>query len=151
MRPSAGLLLYSRQLYCFGTSNAVFLSVILFCRSRFTISVRIVLLLLMIATLAGRSEANCFPMASEPATQSEMMQDCADMAIGPVGSRHPEPLHHSDGAPLGMCHLGCPVLLMAAEEAHSDTGLLSPSYALEFEPMLVGISDIPQTPPPRFG
>ncbi len=105
----------------------------------------------MVVTLAGRSEANCFPMASEPATQSEMMQDCTDMESGPVGSPHPEPLHHSDGAPLGMCHLGCPVLLMAAEAGHSDTGLLPPSYVLEFELALVGISDIPQTPPPRFG
>ena len=109
------------------------------------------LLLMMVATLAGRSEANCFPMAPEPVTQSEMMPDCADMESGPVGSQHPEPLHHSDAAPLGMCHLGCPVLLMVAETGHSDTGLLSPSYMLEFEPVLVGISDIPQTPPPRLG
>lgn len=109
------------------------------------------LLLMMVATLGGRSEANCFPIASEPITQSGMMPDCSDIESGPVGSQHPEPLRHSDAAPLGMCHLGCPVLLMAAETGHSDTGLLSPSYILEFEPVLVGINDIPQTPPPRFG
>ena len=109
------------------------------------------LLLMMVVTLAGRSEANCFPAATEPATQSEMMQDCADMESGPVGSQHPEPLRHSDAAPLGMCHLGCPILLMWAEAGHRDTGLLSPSYVLEFEPVLAGINDIPQTPPPRFG
>ena len=109
------------------------------------------LLLMMVVTLAGRSEANCFPAATEPVTQSEMMQDCADMESGPVGSQHPEPLRHSDAAPLGMCHLGCPILLMWAEAGHRDTGLLSPSYVLEFEPVLAGISDIPQTPPPRFG
>ena len=109
------------------------------------------LLLMMVVTLAGRSEANCFPMASEPVTQSRMMPDCADMESGPVGSQHPEPLRHSDAAPMGMCHLGCPILLMVTETGHGDTGLLSPSYVLEFEPVLAGISDIPQTPPPRFG
>ena len=108
------------------------------------------MLLLMVVTLAGRSEANCFPMASEPITQSEMMPDCADMESGPVDPQHPEPLHHTDGGPLGMCHLGCPVLLAAAETSNSDTGLLSPSYVLEFELTLVGINEIPQIPPPRF-
>ena len=104
----------------------------------------------MIATLTGRSEANCFSMVSEPLSQSAMMPDCADMVSSPVGSQHPEPRRHSDAAPLGMCHLGCPVLLMAAEAGQRETGLLLPNYILEFEPMLVGISDIPQTPPPRF-
>ena len=113
--------------------------------------VRIMLLLMMVVTLAGRSDANCVPMASEPVTQSEMMPDCADMESGPVGSQQPEPLRHSDAAPMGMCHLGCPVLLVAAEPGHSGTGLLSPSYVPAFEPVLAGISDIPQTPPPRFG
>jgi hypothetical protein len=124
---------------------------ILLCRSRFTLSARIVLLLLMVVTLAGRSEANCFPMASDLVTQSEMMPDCADMESGLDDPQHPEPLHHSDRALSGMCHLGCPALLMAAEIGRSDTRLLSPSFILEFEPVLVGISDIPQTPPPRFG
>ena len=109
------------------------------------------LLLMMVVTLAGRSEANCFPAATESVTQSEMMQDCADMESGPAGSQNPEPLRHSDAATMGICHLGCPVLLMVDETGHSDTGLLSPSYILEFEPVLAGISDIPQTPPPRFG
>jgi hypothetical protein len=109
------------------------------------------LLLMMVVTLAGRSEANCFAMTSESVTQSEMMPDCADMESGPVDSQHPEPLRHSDAAPMGMCHLGCPVLLMVAETGHRDIGLLSPSYVLAFEPVIVGISDIPQTPPPRFG
>lgn len=112
---------------------------------------RMVLLVMMTATLAARSEANCFAMASEPVTQSGMMPDCSDMESGPVDSQHPDPLHHSDAAPIGMCHLGCPVLLMVAETDHSNTGLLSPSYILEFEPVLVGVSHIPQTPPPRFG
>ena len=90
-----------RQRHCFDTGNEVFLPVTLLCRSRFTMSVRILLLLMMIVTLAGRSEANCFPMASEPVTQSEMMQDCTDMESGPVGSQQPEPLHHSDGCTVG--------------------------------------------------
>jgi hypothetical protein len=124
---------------------------ILLCRSRFTLSARIVLLLLMLVTLAERSEANCFPMVSELVTQSEMMPDCADMESGQDDPQHPEPLHHSDRALPGMCHLGCPALLMAAEIGRSDTRLLSPSFIREFEPVLLGISDIPQTPPPRFG
>lgn len=105
----------------------------------------------MVVTLAGRSEANCFPIGSEPITQSEIMPDCADMESGPVDPQHPEPLHHTDGGHFGMCHLGCAVLLAAAETSNNVTGLLSPSYILEFEPALVGINDIPQTPPPRFG
>ncbi len=124
---------------------------ILFCRSRFIISARIVLLLMMVVTLAGRSEANCFPISSEPVTQSKTMPDCADMKFDPVSAQRPEPMHHSDTAPSGMCHLGCPVMLMAAETRQSDTGLLSQTYILEFEPALAGLSDIPQTPPPRFG
>jgi hypothetical protein len=124
---------------------------ILLCRSRFALSARILLLLLMVVTMAGRSEANCFPMASEPATQSELMPDCADMESGLDDPETHQPLHHSDRAPSGMCHLGCPAMLIAAEMGHSDTELLSPSFILEFQPVLVGINDIPQTPPPRFG
>ncbi len=49
-----------------------------------------------------------------------------------------------------MCHLGCPVLLTPAEAQNGFSGLLSPTYVSELAQLLVGITDIPQTPPPRL-
>lgn len=118
--------------------------------SRF-IAVTRALLVLLVITMAGRSEANCSPLVSEPNVQSQIMAGCTDMDIDMVGSLHPSPLDHSDQRQPGMCHLGCPVLLTAAEARSGDAGLLPPTYVAELAPLMVGISDIPQTPPPRFG
>lgn len=122
----------------------------LFRRPQFKGVTRALLVLLMV-TLAGRSEANCFLMTPEPIVQSQVMADCADMDSDAVNSQHPSPLHHSDKEQAGMCHLGCPVLLTFAEAKNGYAGLLSPTYVPESAPVLAGISDIPQTPPPRFG
>lgn len=105
----------------------------------------------MLVILEGRSEANCFPMVSAPVNHREMMPDCADRASGPVDPQHPQSPHHSDAGQRGMCHLGCPVMLTTTETGNGDSGLLSAAYILELEPVLVGLNDIPQTPPPRFG
>jgi hypothetical protein len=119
-------------------SDGLISYMVTFRRSRF-IAVTRALLVLLVITMAGRSEANCSPPVSEP--------NVIDM----VGSLHPSPLDHSDQRQSGMCHLGCPVLLTAAEARSGDAGLLPPTYVAELAPLMVGISDIPQTPPPRFG
>lgn len=109
------------------------------------------MLALLMITLAGRSEANCLPMAPERVAQSQTMENCADMNAALDGSKHQSPTHHSDENQAGTCHLGCPVLLSASYEKNTDAELFSPTFMREPAPLMVGISDIPLTPPPRFG
>lgn len=109
------------------------------------------LLALTMIVVAGRSEANCFSAGSQPVTQSRMMEKCADMEAGLVGSEDSAPTHHSDEQQAGMCHLGCPVLFKAADAHNYHIALHSLKYLRELEPLTVGINAIPQTPPPRFG
>ncbi len=121
-----------------------------FRRPRFIGFTRAMLVLLMI-TLAGRSDANCSPMAPESVAQSQTIKNCAEMGAELARPKHSSPTHHSDQNQAGMCHLGCPVLLSAALTKNSDAGLFSPTYMREPAALMVGISDIPLTPPPRFG
>lgn len=109
------------------------------------------LLALIMITLAGRSEANCFTMKPEPISQSQMMADCADMDGDTVDPQHSSPTRDLNEGQTGLCHLGCPMLLTAAEAKNVYAGLLSPTYVPELAPIPVGVIDIPQTPPPRFG
>jgi hypothetical protein len=107
------------------------------------------LLALLMIMVAGRSEANCVSVAPEPVVQSQAMEHCTDMEASLVGSEDPQ-THHSDEKQAGMCHLGCPVILKAAEVGNYHLLLYSEIYLREIPPLLVGMDDIPQTPPPRF-
>jgi hypothetical protein len=110
-----------------------------------------VLMVLLTIMSAGRADANCFSVRPQPAAQSQMMGNCADMETSLVGSEDPIPTHHSDEQQAGMCHLGCPVLLKAADAHHYQVALHLLEYLLELEPLAVGINAVPQTPPPRSG
>ena len=109
------------------------------------------LLALTLIIVAGRSEANCFSAGSQPVQQSQMMENCADMEASLVSPEDHTPTHHSDKQQAGMCHLGCSVLMLAADEKRGLHRLYSLIYLREPEQVTVGISVSPQTPPPRFG
>ena len=121
-----------------------------FRRPRFMVFTNALLALLMIM-LAGRSEANCFPVVPDTAAPSHMMENCPDMDADPADLADPAQPHHSDGKQGGICHLGCPVLAIAAIAKNSHAQIYSPTYLPELAQLMVGISDIPQTPPPRIG
>jgi len=85
-----------------------------FRRPQLLAATRILLALLMLM-LAGRSEANSFPLAPDAVAQSQMMADCDGMASDLAGLQHPSPVHQPDQGQAGICHLGCPVLLAAGD------------------------------------
>lgn len=118
----------------------------LFRRPRF-MSVTYALLALLMMTLATRSEANCFSLAPETVGQSQDMENCADMD---AGTNHSSQSHYPDGNHRGMCHLGCPILLTMTSTNNHNAGLFSENYLRPLQPLMVGILDTPQTPPPRF-
>ncbi len=122
----------------------------LFRRPRFMYFTNALLALLMIM-VAGRSEANCFSQVALSAAQSQTMENCTEMDAVTLGSDHSTQTHHSDGKQPGMCPLGCPVILRAAEVENYHLRLYSAIYVREILPLLVGMNAIPQTPPPRFG
>ena len=132
---------------CFGTDGELSCIMTLFRRPRFVVFTNALLALLMIM-LAGRSEANCYPVVPDTAASSHMMENCPDMDADPADPAQP---HHSDGKQAGICHLGCSVLLTAASAKHGHAQIYLPTYLPELAPLMVGISDIPQIPPPRFG
>ena len=109
------------------------------------------LLALTMIMVAGRSEANCFSSGPQPVTQSQIMENCADMEASLVGPEDSAPTHHSDEQQAGMCHLGCPVLFKAADTHNHQIALHSLKYLRELLSLPVGINAIPQTPPSRFG
>jgi hypothetical protein len=135
---------------CFHTGVKLVCSAKMFRRLRRMSITNVVLVMLMIM-LATRSEANCFAAEPQPVTQSQMMENCADMETSLIGPQDSAPTHHSDEQQAGMCHLGCPVLLKAADAHHYQVALHLFEYLRELEPLAVGINAVPQTPPPRFG
>ena len=122
----------------------------LFRRPRFMVFTNALLALLMI-TPAARSEANCFTVVLDTAAPSHMMENCTDMDANPVDLAEPAQPHHPDGKKASICHLGCPVLVSAAIARNSHAQIFLPTFLPELAPLMVGISDIPQTPPPRIG
>ena len=105
---------------------------------------------LLLVTLAARSEASCAPVVSDSIVQKGSMKSCADMDANSVGGKSSAPDHHKDGEQMSRCHLGCTIMLSMAATKEVDPGYLSGTYEQEREPRMIGISNVPQTPPPRF-
>ena len=109
------------------------------------------LVVLLMVTLAARSEASCAPVGEESIAQNGSMKNCADMDADLVGGKSSAPDHHTDGEQMSRCHLGCTIMLSMAATTEVEPGYLSGTYEQEREPRMIGISNVPQTPPPRFG
>ena len=109
------------------------------------------LLILLLVTLAARSEARCIPVVAESIAQNGSMKNCADLNANLVGGKSSTPDHHKDGKQVSLCHLGCPIMLPMAAAKDVQPGYLSGTYLLERQPPMNGISNVPQTPPPRSG
>ena len=105
---------------------------------------------LLLVTLAARSEASCAPVVSDSIVQKGSMNNCADMDADSVGGKSSAPDYHNDGEQMSRCHLGCTIMLSMAATKEVDPGYLSGTYEQEREPRMIGISNVPQTPPPRF-
>lgn len=119
-------------------------------RPHFMFFTNALLAVMMLMVTAG-SDARCFSGATPSSAQSQLMDDCPEMETAMVGADHSPQTHHSDENQVGMCHLGCPVALTAAAFENDPIRLHSAIYLRAFAPRLVGMNDIPQTPPPRFG
>ena len=109
------------------------------------------LVVLLLVTLAARSEASCAPVVSDSIVQKGSMQSCADMDANSVGGKSSAPDHHKDGEQMSRCHLGCTIMLSMAATRDVEPGYLSRTYVRERQPPMIGILDIPHTPPPRSG
>ena len=109
------------------------------------------LVVLLLVTLAARSEASCAPVVTDSIVQKGSMKNCADMYADPVGGKSLAPDHDKDGKQMFLCHLGCPVMLTLAAAKDVQPGYLFRTYIQERQPPMIGISNVPQTPPPRFG
>ncbi len=108
------------------------------------------LVVLLLVTLAARSEASCAPVVSDFIVQKGSIKNCADMDADLVGGKSSAPDHHKDGEQISRCHLGCTIMLSMAASSDAEPGYLSGTYVREREPRMIGISKVPQTPPPRF-
>lgn len=109
------------------------------------------LVVLLLVTLAARSEASCAPVVSSSIVQNGSVKNCADMNADSVGGKSSAPDHHKDGEQMSQCHLGCTIMLSMAATTEVEPGYLSGTYEQEREPRMIGILNVPQTPPPRFG
>ena len=108
------------------------------------------LVVLLLVTLAARSEASCALVVSDSIVQNGSMKNCADMDADLVGGKSSAPDHHTDGEQMSRCHLGCTIMLSMAVSSDAEPEYLSGTYVQEREPRMIGISNEPQTPPPRF-
>ena len=109
------------------------------------------LFVLLLVTLAARSEASCAPVVSDSIVQKGSMKNCADMDADSVGGKSWKLDHYKDGEQMSRCHLGCTLMLSMAVSKELEPGYLSGTDEQEREPRMIGISNVPQTPPPRFG
>lgn len=108
------------------------------------------LCVLLLVTLAARSEASCAPVVSDSIVQKGSMKNCGDMNSDWVGRIIPAPDQNTDRDHMPSCHLGCPVMVTLAATRDVKPVYLSGTYVSEREPRMIGISSVPQTPPPRF-
>ena len=108
------------------------------------------LVVLLLVTLAARSEASCAPVVSNSIVQNGSMKNCADMNADSVGEKSSATDHHKDGEQMSRCHLGCTIMLSMSASSDAEPGYLSGTSAQEREARMIGISNVPQTPPPRF-
>ena len=109
------------------------------------------LCVLLLITLAARSEASCVAVVPETSAQNGSMENCPDFDANLVGGESSTPDHQNHGKQMSLCHLGCPIMLPMAAARDVPPGYLAGTYVREREPRMIGISKVPQTPPPRFG
>ena len=107
------------------------------------------LFMLLLVTLAARTEASCVPVVPENVAQNVLMKNCLEMADA-VSGKSSSPDHHSDGTQMGLCHLGCPIV-SPMDSANGHSGLFLETYVRRLQHPMIGIVNVPQTPPPRFG
>ena len=108
------------------------------------------LLALVMVMSAVRSEASCFSTTSDTVSQHQIMENCGDMDADAVDSNHPSQSDHSDEVFAGVCHLGCPASLTTNDTGFCQGEPYSVTYLPELSPLMIGITALPQTPPPRL-
>ena len=109
------------------------------------------LFVLLLVTLAARSEASCAPVVPVTTSQIESMKNCPDSDANLVDGQSSTPDHQRHGKQISLCHLGCPIMLSIDAGRDVQPRYLLDTYVRERQPPMIGISNVPQTPPPRSG
>ena len=107
------------------------------------------LIVLLLVTLAARSEASCVHVAQETVVQHGSLKNCEDMSFDSVSGESLAPDHRADGKLMSMCQIGCSIMLPVADAKNQHAGFSFGTYVQERQLPLNGMSNVPQTPPPK--